>query len=280
MLTHLIGAFESDSTGNRSLIRDLLDHDRTLFYSCSIEILKTAGDSKGTQFLVALMVANDMLLQAMCDPALSREQAMALGRAALRVDPMAFSGFCSFLCRVATPAPGQEPLTDQQVARVIGRADKMKDSSICIGRAAAPDFRICLQGPEQRIVLATAIAKQEHHRLQPADVPAEVRAHTWSIIARPGQPALVNGRPVRTALAENLTVQVPGHPELSVKALDVAPLAVSWGNAVGVAVKGQGLTASVDASTLPPGDLDIVIVEDSGTARRYGLAQSVRAQIH
>jgi hypothetical protein len=181
---------------------------------------------------------------------------------------------------VLTAAPGQGPLTDQQVARVIDRADKVKDTSVCVGRSAAPDFRICLQGPEQRIVVATAIAKQEHHRLRPADVPAEVRAHTWSIIVRPGQPALVAGQPVRSALAENLTVQVPGRPELSVRAMDVAPLAVTWGNAVGATLKGQGLTASVDASTLPPGDLDIVIVEDSGTARRYGLAQSLRAQIH
>ena len=181
---------------------------------------------------------------------------------------------------VATQAPGQEPLTDQQVGRVIDRADKMKDTSVCVGRAAPPDFSICLQGPEQRIVGATAIAKQEHHRLRPADVPADVRAHTWSIIVRPGKPALVNGRPVRSALAENLTVQVSGHPELSVRPVDVAPLAVTWGNAVGVALKGQGLTATVDASTLPPGDLDIVIVEDSGTARRYGLAQAMRMQIH
>jgi hypothetical protein len=106
MLTHLVRTFESDSTVNRGLIRDLLDNDRALFYSCSIEILKAVGDSPGTQFLVALMVANDMLLQAMCDPALSREQALAMGRAALRVEPMAFSGFCSFLCRVAALAPG------------------------------------------------------------------------------------------------------------------------------------------------------------------------------
>jgi hypothetical protein len=106
MLTRLVGTFESHSTGNRTLIHDLLDRNRTLFYSCSMEILKTVGDSRGTEFLVALMVANDLLLQAMCDPALNREQALALGRMALRVDPMAFSGFCSFLCRVATRAPG------------------------------------------------------------------------------------------------------------------------------------------------------------------------------
>jgi hypothetical protein len=181
---------------------------------------------------------------------------------------------------VAAQAQGQEPLTDQQVARVIDRAAKMKDSSICVGRAAAPDFSICLQGPEQRIVVATAIAKQEQHRLRPADVPADVRAHTWSIIVRPGKPALVNGSPVRSALATDLTLQVAGHAELSVKTLTAAPLAVTWDNAVGVAVKGQGLKVSVDASTLPPGDLDIVIAEDSGTARRYLLTQSLRAQIH
>lgn len=106
MMTHLVRTFELDSTGNRSLIRDLLDNDRSLFYTCSIEILKTAAESRGAEFMVALMVTNDLLLQAMCDPALTRDRALALGRTALRIDPMAFSGFCSFLCRVAAPASG------------------------------------------------------------------------------------------------------------------------------------------------------------------------------
>ena len=66
-----------DAPGNRKLIRELLDNDRGLFYSSSIQILKLSTDSRGVQYLVALLVANGMLLEAICDPALSREQAFA-----------------------------------------------------------------------------------------------------------------------------------------------------------------------------------------------------------
>ncbi len=74
-------------------------------------------------------------------------------------------------------------------------------------------------------------------------------------------------------------LQVRGHPDLSVRPLNAATVPVAWDNAVGVVVKGQGLRATLDASTLPPGDLDVVIVEDVGTERRYLLAQAARSQI-
>src|SRR5260370_11762764 len=65
-----------------------MDNDRDLFFTSAMEIMKSAGDSRGGQFVVALLTANGMLLQALCDSTLSREEALALGRAAKRVDPM------------------------------------------------------------------------------------------------------------------------------------------------------------------------------------------------
>lgn len=87
-LGHLVRNFEADAATSRQQIRDLLDNNRELFYGTSIEILKTSGDSRGLQYLVALLVANGMLFQALCDPGLSREDALSLGRAARRVDSM------------------------------------------------------------------------------------------------------------------------------------------------------------------------------------------------
>ncbi len=80
--------FETDASASRDQIRNLLDNDRDMFYGTSIEILKTAGDSRGAQYLVALLVSNGMLLEALCSPDLSREEALALGQSARRVDPM------------------------------------------------------------------------------------------------------------------------------------------------------------------------------------------------
>jgi hypothetical protein len=61
--------------------------------------------------------------------------------------------------------------------------------------------------------------------------------------------------------------------------LNAAPIPVAWDNAVGVTLKGQGLTATFDPSTLPAGDLDVVIIVEGGTERRYLLSQSARARI-
>ena len=87
-LGSLVRNFEADAAANRKQIRDLMDNDRGRFYAISIEILKSTGDSRGAQYLVALLVSNGMLLEALCSPELSREEALSLGRAARRVDPM------------------------------------------------------------------------------------------------------------------------------------------------------------------------------------------------
>jgi hypothetical protein len=89
MLQALVQGFDRDAAVSRQLIRDLLDNDRQSFYSSAIDILRSQDDSRGAQHLIALLVANDLLLPALCDPALSREQAVALARAAVQVDSMA-----------------------------------------------------------------------------------------------------------------------------------------------------------------------------------------------
>jgi hypothetical protein len=180
---------------------------------------------------------------------------------------------------VANAAPLQGSLTDQQVARAIDRADRLTDPYVCVGRTAAAEFSVCIQGPEQRIALAAALAKRAHRRFRPGDASADLKALTWTIVVRPNQPALVDGRSVRTPLAEDLTLQSRGRVELSVRPLNAAPIPVAWDNAVGVTLKGQGLTATFDRSTLPAGDLDVVIIAEGGTERRYLLSQSARAQI-
>jgi HEAT repeat protein len=88
LLASLVRSFESDPSTSRDRIRDLLDDDSERFYGASIEILKTSGDCRGAHYLVALFVSSGLLLRALCDPTLSREDALSLGRAARRVDPM------------------------------------------------------------------------------------------------------------------------------------------------------------------------------------------------
>jgi hypothetical protein len=44
-------------------------------------------DSRAAQYLVTLLVSQNLLFRALCDPALDRARATALARQALRVDP-------------------------------------------------------------------------------------------------------------------------------------------------------------------------------------------------
>ncbi|MEO8597582.1 MAG: HEAT repeat domain-containing protein [Candidatus Solibacter sp.] len=87
-LTALTANFESDAATSRQQIRDLFDNDHELFYTAAVSILRKAGESRGVQHLIAILAANGMLVRAICNPDFSRDEALALGRTARRVDPM------------------------------------------------------------------------------------------------------------------------------------------------------------------------------------------------
>jgi hypothetical protein len=111
LLANLVRNFDADPSTSRSRIRDLLDNDRELFYGTSIEILKTSGDCRGAHYLVALFVSSGLLLRALCDPTLGREDALSLGRAAKRVDPLADVALARSLADSATGS-GAVQVTD------------------------------------------------------------------------------------------------------------------------------------------------------------------------
>jgi HEAT repeat protein len=87
-LQALVRHFDRDAVENRKLIRQLLESDRDTFYASALQILKSQNDSRGCQYLVTLFVAFDLLLRALCDASLSKEQALALARSAARVDSL------------------------------------------------------------------------------------------------------------------------------------------------------------------------------------------------
>jgi hypothetical protein len=89
ILEALVRNFERDVAENRKLIRDQLDNGPEAFYRNSIALMKSADESRGFQHLVLLLVSSGFLLRALCDATLSRDEAMALARAATRANPMA-----------------------------------------------------------------------------------------------------------------------------------------------------------------------------------------------
>jgi hypothetical protein len=125
-LKALVHGFERDAKGNRDLIRELLDNDRRAFYSTTIEILKSGDDSPGAQYLVALLVANDLLLPALCDPALTRERALSLARAALHVDSAADVKLASLL---ADCVDGDGPVPPENTGRMLDILGEISDGT-------------------------------------------------------------------------------------------------------------------------------------------------------
>lgn len=85
-LSVLLQRFDHNGSTSRNLINQLLEAGRSDFYHAAVELLKTPRDTRAFQYLVSLLVAESMLLPALCDPQLTINQMMAAARAAQRVD--------------------------------------------------------------------------------------------------------------------------------------------------------------------------------------------------
>jgi hypothetical protein len=117
-LEGLLRNFASDTVLYRQLIRDQLDSDREAFLAHTIEILKGDTESRGIQYLMSLLVSENLLFEAICDPALSRPHALALARMAVRVDPMVDVALARRLAATALSDPD---------ARSIGEAGRLME---------------------------------------------------------------------------------------------------------------------------------------------------------
>ena len=110
VLETLVRDFERDAAENGALLSGLLDNDREAFYASAIDLLRVSDDSPGFQRLIVLMVSSGLLLRALCDPNLSREEAIALGRAATRADPRADVALAKGLADSVLPDGGPAQL--------------------------------------------------------------------------------------------------------------------------------------------------------------------------
>jgi hypothetical protein len=78
----LVRNFDRDAIGNGRVIRDMLEKDRRSFCSAAVEILREQDQSRGAQYLITTLVGKNLLLEALTDPALTQQQAVAVARAA------------------------------------------------------------------------------------------------------------------------------------------------------------------------------------------------------
>jgi hypothetical protein len=122
-LQALVADFDRNPTDARQRIRDLLQDDREAFYGAAIRILKRQTEVRGAQFLVILLVTNGLLVRALDDPVLTREEAILLARAAQRVD----STVDAVLARAM--AEGVAAREDGRATRLLAILDDISDGS-------------------------------------------------------------------------------------------------------------------------------------------------------
>ncbi len=126
-LQALVRHFDRDAVENRKLIRELLEGDRDGFYSSALDILRSQGDSRGCQYLVTLFVSYDLLRRALCDPVLTKPQALTLARSATRIDSMTDVSLAKALAE--SFGDGGEPMPAEHAARLMAVLGEISDGS-------------------------------------------------------------------------------------------------------------------------------------------------------
>ena len=122
-LQALLRTFDQQPGKCRTLIRELLSEDQEAFYAAAIHALKHREESRGYRHLISVLMGRDMLLRALCDRSLGREQAAALLGAALQIDSMADVNLANALASRAESE--QTPAHDlARLMEIIGEASK------------------------------------------------------------------------------------------------------------------------------------------------------------
>src|SRR6185369_4798144 len=84
-----VRSYDRDAATYGRSIRELLRSNRQAFYSGAIEILKSADESRGAQYLISVLADAKLLLPAISDPTLTKGEAVGLAQAALQSGVMA-----------------------------------------------------------------------------------------------------------------------------------------------------------------------------------------------
>jgi HEAT repeat protein len=118
--------------------------DPRLFYTRAIETLKQTDDPEIIEPIVKLLSANGLLLEAVCDRALSREQAHALARIAFRLDARAD---CHLARSLADSQTNEDAVSVSDVPRLLevlceeGDPARMMTSMLRLLRHSDPHVR-------------------------------------------------------------------------------------------------------------------------------------------
>lgn len=118
-LAALVRDFDRDVITNRKGITEFLQNEPELFYLIAIEILKRDVDSRAAQYMVALLLHDNLLFRALCDPALDRERATDVARQAHLGDRSVDVKLASELADAGTADSGIAPGMAERLLEII-----------------------------------------------------------------------------------------------------------------------------------------------------------------
>jgi len=123
----LVVNLSAGEAGNQEVIEDLLRNDPDLFRRGALEVLRTQEQSRGLRFLVGLLVANDLLEPLLCEGSLQVEQASAVVRMAIQLDPMVEIALARHLAEGVTA--GTRPLLAANASRLLDILARVSDGT-------------------------------------------------------------------------------------------------------------------------------------------------------
>ena len=141
-LETLVGGFDRDTSSGREAIRAFMERDPQAFQDGVVPVLRSCSSARGIQYMVGLLAASSYLFDALCDPALTLDEAIMLTRTALQVDQMADVNIAKRLAddgltRLSSSAAGRL----MEVLDTVSDGNRVMPSLLRLMRVSDPQIR-------------------------------------------------------------------------------------------------------------------------------------------
>src|ERR1700730_7297729 len=113
-LNHLVEGFPANPVASGKFLQRLLLDGPQQFFLEALPLLRSAPDTQGFYYVLALLHSHNLVLKNLCDPALfTKQESIALAKRMSRVEPLFDMKLARML--LATPeTPGDEPEQEAQ----------------------------------------------------------------------------------------------------------------------------------------------------------------------
>jgi hypothetical protein len=173
-------------------------------------------------------------------------------------------------------AAAQEPaMSAAEIAAAIADGTKTKKPQSYIftaGNDETYQFWVAMLTPYGRVAQAAADASSKYQPFSADQITSEMTAPVLEIRAVPGKPKLYSSGWELTAPATHMVLRRKGADSV-VQPKEITTFPWGWTNAVGGKFEGRGVFAKFDLASVPPGDLEIVVVTE-----RYERVITIKAK--